>query len=497
MVRRNGAGGNAASKSRGNGSDNAALRNRIEGFGNAPMPPPVAESFEDRLHNALASDETIGEWYTNARASMDSLATAFDNAVNNIADAIEDTVSAVVGDDDPWEDPAPKGNGQRKQSKKKEAKFDDGERSGVKWDEVVTSIMEGGDLETFVLQVRAQCANIQEEREVADVLAQQLIDSEKTSSTLRVLYIMQAITEGDLPNVRDQIRIKAAAKLEKLQGSATFKALAVQVLGRTATASNSQQNAAESAAKSAPADLLSLHEEAPAAKAKAAPKKEKKQPTDLLDASAEPATTGTTDLLGAVSPAPAVASAPSTQAGAAQKSAKAKSTEPADLLSLGETAPIAAALSIPGLQPPPKSNISPLSAPTNPGLMNLVDLTSTASSAPAPQSDLFPNFAAPQPMNSIPVGAPLLGMSQGSSATVDKRDDGFNPNSKGYCAPAFTPPAFMPKSTPAAAPLKPIIVKSTPASSDPFANLVDMPGASESKESTNKYGVMSMDSMLA
>lgn len=482
MVKRDG--GNAASKTRSNG-DNAALRNRIEGFGNGPMPPPIDDTFEDRLHNALASDETIGEWYTSARASVDAMATAFDNAVNNIADAIEDTVAAVVGDEDPWEEPAPKTNGQRGQGKKnQQGKEDNSERSGVKWDEVVASIIEGGDLETFVLNVRAQCANIEEEREVADVLAQHLIDSQKNSSTLRILHVMQAVIDGDLPNVRDQIRIKAAAKLEKLQTQGCFKSLSVEVLGRTGSASSSQQNASAAAP---PADLLSMEAPQTAAKASA----EKQQPMDLLDASAQPAPL---DLLDSVAAPPISSPAP---AGSTQNRAapKAKAQVP-DLLSLAEPA---ASSTIPGLQPPPKSGVSPLAPPPSAGTGNLVDLMSTTTPTPAPQLDLFAQISA-------------TGMPQGAPAA---KDDGFNPNAKnlsalfpasfatpavgGYAPPAaakFAPPVAPAFSPPAAAVKPPIMVKTSPASSDPFAGLVSLPGASGTVEATSKSAGLPMNSMM-
>merc|ERR1719506_1749622 len=132
------------------------------------MPPPVPDTFEDRLHSALSQDETFGDWYNSARASIDTMVTAFDDTVNAIADTIEDTVAAVVGDDDGW-DPEPhpgSKNQQQRGGSKKKAEKDDGERSDIKWPDVVEKICDEGDLENFVLMVRSQCANAAEEREV-------------------------------------------------------------------------------------------------------------------------------------------------------------------------------------------------------------------------------------------------------------------------------------------------------------------------------------------
>merc|ERR1711998_181383 len=113
-----------------------------------------------------------------ARASMDAMVTAFDDTVNAIADTIEDTVAAVVGDDDPW-DPEPQAQSQGRKGKGKgradKDKEDDGERSGVQWIDIVAAICDEGDLDNFVLKVRSECANAGEEREVGGLLSEQLL----------------------------------------------------------------------------------------------------------------------------------------------------------------------------------------------------------------------------------------------------------------------------------------------------------------------------------
>merc|ERR1712129_422952 len=121
------------------------------------------------------------------------------------------------------EEPSMKSEGQNKTGAKGERKpkadKDDGERSGVQWTEVVEKICDEGDLDNFVTQVQNQSVNTAEEKEVAGLLSTQLLKVEKSSQTLRVLYVMQAVEEGDLPVVIDAIRNQCQSKLEKLKES--------------------------------------------------------------------------------------------------------------------------------------------------------------------------------------------------------------------------------------------------------------------------------------
>jgi hypothetical protein len=209
---------------------------------------------------------------------------------------------------------------------------DDGERSGTNWPDKVAAICEEGDLENFVLMVRSQCANAGEEKEVGGLLSEELLRADKPSAALRVLYVMQAVEEGDLPAALGVIREKCADKLEQLKSQTLCRSLANQISGPgrpagSSSASGSQETKetktqeeekpkAKAKPPPKPTDLLDFGEPAPKpqvkppeqkAKAKPAAKASTKTstaPADLLDDSPPPATTGQIDLLDMATPAP-------------------------------------------------------------------------------------------------------------------------------------------------------------------------------------------------
>jgi len=295
------------------------------------MPPPISDSFEDRLHNALSTDDTVGSWYNSALAAVDSMVTSFDENVNAIFDSIEETVEAIVGDDDPPYEQENRRSNENRPQRRRSGSQDDGERSGINWQEEVAKICEEGDLENFVLQVRTQCANCGEEKEVGGFLSEQLLAAEKSSAILRILYVMQTVEEGELPAVIGVIREKCADKLEQLQSQTLCRSLAKQIYGpgRPATSSsssgaNEKKEEAKPEAKAKPppkpTDLLDFCEpeaksevKPPVQKVAAPPKakptaKASKQsstgPADLLDSSPPPLASTGLDLLDMASPTP-------------------------------------------------------------------------------------------------------------------------------------------------------------------------------------------------
>lgn len=357
------------------------FRHRIEGFGNAPMPPPISDSFEDRLHNALSNDDTVGSWYNSALAAVDSMVTSFDENVNAIFDSIEETVEAIVGDDDPAYDLEQRRSNENQPRRRHSNKEDDGERSGIDWQEKVAAICEEGDLETFVLMVRSQCANIGEEKEIGGLLSDRLLQAER-SGVLRVLYVMQAVEEGELPVVMGVIREKCADKLEQLKSQTLCRSLVTQILGPGGPATSSSSGANDKQ------ETKAQEETQPKAKATPAPK--------------------AVDLLDFADPAPKKEATPPAQKPAAPPKAKAtskaSSTAPADLLDSSPTVGPTTRGQVDLLDMAP---IAPIMGPQSGDLMSLqVSQPSTASSSSGlpPSSDPFGGFDAFQ--SSLPTTTP-------------------------------------------------------------------------------------------
>jgi len=475
------------------GDGSANLRNRIEGFGNAPMPPPVPDTFEDRLHSALSQDETIGDWYNSAKAGMDAMVTAFDDTVNAIADTIEDTVAAVVGDDDAWDPDPPTAKTQQKQRRKKSKdEQDDGERSDIKWEGVVEKICDEGDLDNFVTLLQSSPANNAEEREVAGLLSEQLLKADKPSNTLRVLYVMQSVEEGDLPIVMDVIRVKCLSKLEKLKTQTFYRALATQVLG------------------DGPAPKKDNGEDAKNAENKTEASKQAPKPVDLLDVndtvtakpgSSSKAASSSSGLVDLLDSSPAAA--PAAKMDLLDMAAPAAPAGGLDLLSLDATPTLQPMAPIPGPRASPAASLisfdAPAAAPAAASFPNMMQpqtapaFAAFQSASPSPpQQNAGQNaFAAFQSANSGPAGmgsSSLGGMNSmpqpfgsmssasgyqqgGAAATpllpISNGFDAFDPNSSKPSGPAI-------KVTRGMAGMSMSGSSSSAAAHDPFASL-DLP----------------------
>lgn len=409
-------------------AEKKALKQRIEGFGSHPMPPPISDTLEDRFHSAMQEDETFASWYNSARSSMDAVVNAFDDTVNAIADAVEDTVSAVVGDDD-WQEPVQESNTRRRggaeggapsphQAKEKKKKKDNGERSTIDWKRAVPAICQEGDLDEFALMVRCKCLNEFEEREVGRYLGDHLAELTQPASIHRTLNVMDTLIEGGSNNARDEIREHFPELLEKLQGSAAYKSLAVKVLGRTA-AEGGQKAAPSAAAEeekkktNTVEDLLDIREPPPVPAGAAA---SSQQQVDLLDMGSAPTAPAVLPLSPPAPPAaPAAPPSPVKAAVSPQAAAKAdsaarkaandhrkkaeepKANEPQDLLfNLDEPKAVAAKII-----PPPKASsgstpMDDLLSLQTPAPVNADWLGST----PDWQASLAPSL--PQPSASSP-----------------------------------------------------------------------------------------------
>eukprot|EP00929_Paragymnodinium_shiwhaense_P053044 TRINITY_DN26561_c0_g1_i1.p1 TRINITY_DN26561_c0_g1~~TRINITY_DN26561_c0_g1_i1.p1 ORF type:complete len:549 (+),score=165.77 TRINITY_DN26561_c0_g1_i1:108-1754(+) len=242
-----------------------ALKGRIEGFGNEPMPPPVNENPVDRL----MEDAGLMNWWGSARDSVNAMLDVVDDTVNAMADAVDDTISAIIGEDD---DPPPEGYEQQgdapsgRTSNRREGGHadsdDEGEEpSNVDFEKVVAEICtSGGDLEEFVMAVRGMIKTDADEKKFGVTLTEQLLNEVQQEATLRTLHVMKAVVADDnLALARDVVRSRAATKLKKLQATAMFASVAKDILGGAkASASSSEKKNGEAKKQGTPAPTENL-----------------------------------------------------------------------------------------------------------------------------------------------------------------------------------------------------------------------------------------------
>lgn len=314
----------------------AFLRGRIEGFGNnefassEPSADTTSNTFADGLWKTLQEDVRLSHLYDSAKATVESITNVIDETVSAIADGVEDTIDAVIGDDGEtrshvdetqgagrpgWSDETA-GLSQKPQSD------DEEDWSGIDWKGVVNLICNEGNLEDFTTLVQAKVRTPNEEKLVGVLISQALLTQTGSDTILRVLYVIQAVAEAELPNAQSEIASRCKPTLEKLKRQVAFSKLATNLLqilpvvvvtATTAQGAAGTQEAQEapplpSSSQPPPADLLDMQVpiqkvqkppaqvdlldiSVPRLEVTAAP--EKPQSSELMDllATEEPATT--------------------------------------------------------------------------------------------------------------------------------------------------------------------------------------------------------------
>mmetsp|Transcript_71431 Transcript_71431/g.190438 ORF Transcript_71431/g.190438 Transcript_71431/m.190438 type:complete len:668 (+) Transcript_71431:79-2082(+) len=327
------------------------LANPIEGFGNGPPPPPLEESTSVWAAVADASSgltvdqlgNTMASWYDSAKDRLGYVADAIEETVDGFAEAIEDAVG--LGEEDGIEKTCRNGHplveksgtavaflstrpcdicaadiergdprwncfqcsydvckkchkGQVRPRQKVAHAEDPSERSAVDWVVEVEAICIGGDLDAFVSRVRVTCKNKEEQEEVGKLVSEQLLNEVDSDAIHRILYVVQAVIGGDLPEATAQIKTLCLSKLEKLRTLPVVGKVAIDVLetlravdaGADPKTTASKRSVA--AAPAAPVDLLGMDEPAaPTTQNKVAVAssrvKEKPKQQDLLDFSTD------------------------------------------------------------------------------------------------------------------------------------------------------------------------------------------------------------------
>jgi len=211
--------------------------------------------------------------------TSESIARVFEKTVNALADGIDDTIGAVIRNDNPCDRPYKHAShpcsaidiGKYRQGRRTGVGLHarrspppehvEAEWAGAGWSDVVSSVRVGDNLDSFISLVKCQCDSAARGREIGALVAQELLKARDREATMRALCILRAVVECDLPHAQFEIAVICGAMLDNLKPEPCFRKVVTDILRRLPLAStpgNDRFEINEAASQLQPPDLIDV-----------------------------------------------------------------------------------------------------------------------------------------------------------------------------------------------------------------------------------------------
>jgi len=215
------------------------LKARIQGFG-----------CEATQRKSVLEEVLLSQWRDSGRLTSESIARVFEKTVNAMADSIDDTIGAVIRNDNPCDRPYKHSShlcsafdiGRYRQSRRtglglharRSTPPEDAEAewADAGWSDMISSVHVGDNLDSFMSLVKCQCDSAASGREIGALVAQELMKARDTEATMRALCILRAVVECNLPNTQLEIAAICGAMLENLKPEPCFREVVTDILRR-------------------------------------------------------------------------------------------------------------------------------------------------------------------------------------------------------------------------------------------------------------------------